>query len=91
LRTLGATRRQLLQILFAEYACLGLMAAAVAAVLASVAGWSLVRFAFAGRFVLPVLPLGALAAGVVGMTVAVGLWGSSEVFRRTPLEVLRAE
>jgi putative ABC transport system permease protein len=91
LRTLGATRRQLLRILFAEYACLGLLSAATAILLASAAGWALVRFAFDGRFALPALPLAALGAGIVVLTVAVGLWGSSDVFRRTPLEVLRAE
>jgi putative ABC transport system permease protein len=91
LRTLGATRSQLRRILFAEYACLGVMAAASAVALASAAAWGLVRFAFDSSFALSVLPLAALAAVVVGLTVAVGLWGSSEVFRRTPLEVLRAE
>jgi putative ABC transport system permease protein len=91
LRTLGATRSQLLRILFAEYACLGVLAASVAVALASLAGWGLVRYAFESRFALPVLPLGALVAGIVGLTLAVGLWGSREVLRRTPLEVLRTE
>jgi putative ABC transport system permease protein len=91
LRTLGATRSQLLRILFAEYASLGLLAAATAIVLSTGAGWALVRFGFDGHFSLPAASLAALALGVVAMTVVVGLMGSTEVLRRPPLEVLRAE
>ncbi|HEX6106239.1 MAG TPA: FtsX-like permease family protein [Gemmatimonadales bacterium] len=91
LRTLGATRAQLLRIVLAEYLALGLMSAAVAAALAGVAAWALSRWVFEARFVLPAAPLAALTAGVVGLTVLVGLLNSREVIRRTPLEVLRAE
>ena len=91
LRTLGATRAQLLRIVLAEYLALGLMSAAVAAVLAGVAAWALSRWVFEARFALPTAPLAALTAGVVGLTVLVGLLNSREVIRRTPLEVLRAE
>jgi ABC-type antimicrobial peptide transport system permease subunit len=59
--------------------------------LAVLAGWALVRFAFEKSFALPVASLLLLAAGVVALTVAAGIMGSGEVFRRSPLEVLRAE
>ena len=91
LRTLGATRGQLFRIVIAEYVSLGLIASAVAVVLASVAGWALARFLFEGSFTLPVVPLSLLAAGVVTLTVVVGLANSREVLRLPPLEVLRAE
>ncbi|MGI9040193.1 MAG: ABC transporter permease [Gemmatimonadales bacterium] len=91
LRTLGATQGQLLRIVLAEYLALGLLAAGVAAALAAVAAWALARYVFEDTFSLPVLPLGALTAGVVALTVAVGLAHSREVLRRTPLEALRAE
>jgi putative ABC transport system permease protein len=91
LRTLGATRPQLLRILVAEYAVLGALAAGVAAGLASLAGWTLVDLVFEGSFTLPGPSLLALALAVVGLTVVIGLSGSTEVWRRTPLEVLRAE
>jgi putative ABC transport system permease protein len=91
LRTLGATRPQLLRILFAEYASLGLLAAAAAMLLSAAAAWGLVRFAFDSRFALPLASLLALAAGVVALTIVVGLLGSIEVLRRPPLEVLRSE
>ena len=91
LRTLGATRAQLLRIVLSEYLSLGVMAAVVALVLAAVAGWALARFVFEGGFTLPVLPLAGLGAAVVALTVAVGLANSRDVLRRPPLEVLRAE
>ena len=91
LRTLGATRAQLFRIVLSEYLSLGALSAIVALGLAIVAGWALARFVFDGRFSLPLLPFGALAAGVVALTVAVGLANSREVLRRPPLEVLRAE
>ena len=91
LRTLGATRPQLLRILLAEYAVLGALAAAAAIALSSLAGWVLVRFVFDGRFALPGPQLLGLVVTVVALTVAIGLSGSTEVWRRPPLEVLRTE
>jgi putative ABC transport system permease protein len=91
LRTLGATRAQLLRIVLSEYLSLGLLAAAVALPLAAIAGWALARFVFDARFALPLLPLAGLGAAVVALTVAVGLANSREVLRRPPLEVLRSE
>ncbi len=91
LRTLGARRPQLVRILLAEYAVLGALAALAALLLASAASWALVRFVFDGAFALPALELLALSLAVLLLTVAVGLAGSTEVWRRPPLEVLRAE
>ncbi|HEY7614239.1 MAG TPA: FtsX-like permease family protein [Gemmatimonadales bacterium] len=91
LRTLGATRAQIFRIVLAEYFALGAMAAMVAAVLSLAAAWALARWVFEGRFSPQPLSLGAMALGVVALTVAVGLLNSREVIRRTPLEVLRAE
>ena len=91
LRTLGATRSQIFRIVLAEYFALGAMAAAVAAVLSVAAAWALARWVFEGRFSPQPLSLGAMAVGVVALTVAVGLLNSREVIRRTPLEVLRGE
>ena len=91
LRTLGATRAQIRRVLFAEYAALGLLAAVLAIGLSALGGWALVRFTFDARFVLPALPLAGLGLGVVALTLLVGLWGSADVYRRTPVEVLRAD
>ena len=91
LRTLGATRAQVLVILCVEYAALGLGASIVAAGLAGGAGWALAKWFFDTRFVLPIASMLALAAGMVLLTTVVGLWNSLEVLNRPPLEVLRSE
>jgi putative ABC transport system permease protein len=91
LKTLGATRGQLLRIALVEYVALGLLASATALMLATGAAWGLVRFLFESRFSLPVGPLSATALAIVALTVLVGMWTSAEVVRKPPLEVLRAE
>jgi putative ABC transport system permease protein len=91
LRTLGAGRPQLLRILLAEYAVLGALAALAAILLSTAAGWALARAVFGTAFALPAPGLLALLLAVLGLTVATGLAGSAEVWRRPPLEVLRAE
>jgi putative ABC transport system permease protein len=89
LKTLGASRRQVIQVVLAEYVALGVLSALAALILAIGAGWALTRFLFEIPFR---LPLGQ-AAGLIGTTavlaVLIGVWGSLEVIRRTPLEVLR--
>jgi putative ABC transport system permease protein len=91
LKTLGATRGQLLRILLAEYLSLGGLAVTTALVLSSAAGWALVRFFFDARFTWPAGSLAALSLAVLALTVVVGLWNSREVLRKPPLAVLRAE
>jgi putative ABC transport system permease protein len=91
LRTLGASRGQVYRVVLAEYLSLGLLASAVALILASAAAWAIARFVFEGTFSLPPIPMVVLALLVVTLTVAVGLANSRDVVRRTPLEVLRQE
>ena len=89
LKTLGATRTQVARVLLAEYLALGLLAALTALGLAVGAGWALARFMFDVALAVPVAELAALAAGVVALTVVVGVGNSLDVLRRPPLEVLR--
>ncbi len=91
LKTLGARRRDVVRVMVTEYAALGLLAGAVAAGLAAAGGWALVRFVFEVPFAFPWPAFGTLALVLVILTVGTGLWSSAEVFRRTPLEVLRSE
>jgi len=91
LKTLGATRRQVVRVMVTEYAALGLLAAVVAAGLSAAGGWALTKWVFKVPFSIPWLGFGLLAAMLVFLTVVTGLWNSLDVFRRTPMEVLRAE
>jgi putative ABC transport system permease protein len=91
LRTLGASRGQVLRILSVEYAALGLAAALVAVLLAGVAGWALARWLFNSSFAWPLGSMAMLALALVCLTTVVGLWNSLDVLKRPPLEVLRGD
>jgi putative ABC transport system permease protein len=91
LRTLGASRSQVLRILSVEYAALGVASALVAVLLAGAAGWALARWVFRSSFAWPVMPMAVLALSLVALTTVVGLWNSLDVLKRPPLEVLRAD
>ncbi len=91
LRTLGATRRQVAAIMLSEYVALGTLAGLVGIGLATGAGWALARWVFEMDFAVPVAPLLWLWVGVAALAAAVGLGASREVFRSTPLEMLREE
>jgi putative ABC transport system permease protein len=91
LKTLGATRAQVLRILISEYVALGVLAALASVVLATMAGWALARWVFDASFHLPALALGGLTLLLVALTLLVGLWNSAEILKRAPLAVLREE
>ncbi len=91
LKTLGGTRNQILRVLLTEYISIGTLAALVAIGLSTIAAWSIMHFVFETGFTLPALELAGLTVALVGITVVVGLWNSTEIFRATPLAVLRAE
>jgi putative ABC transport system permease protein len=91
LKTLGATRSQLLRILLAEYLSLGALSVLTALVLSSIAGWALLRFFFEAKFTWAGGGLALLSLGVLALTVGIGLWSSREVWRKPPLAVLRTE
>lgn len=89
LKTLGARRRQVLTVLFAEYLALGSIAAASGLVLAAAASALLVPELFQIPFSLRLGPIIAIWLLVVVITVATGLLGSRDLLRRPPLPVLR--
>lgn len=91
LKTLGATRSQVVRVMVTEYAALGLLASIVATALSTVGGWALMKWVFEVPFTVPWQAFGILALTMIGLTIVTGLWNSLDVFRRPPLEVLRAE
>lgn len=91
LRTLGASRAQVRRILFAEYATLGLLAAATGIALATAAGWALAHYVFRSGFVPPWRDALAALVAVPALTVAVGLLTSRGIADEPPLEILRQE
>ncbi|UFH57364.1 ABC transporter permease [Spirosoma sp. KNUC1025] len=91
LRTLGASRAQILRITALEYGLLGLLAS-LSGILLSVFGtWALAQFVFEVPYRPNVLPLVVVASVVTTLTIVIGLFNSREVLVRPPLDVLRAE
>jgi putative ABC transport system permease protein len=91
LRTLGAQRVQLRQIMLAEYTVLGLLAALTGGVLAVAANALLARFLFKVSPVPPLPLLAGAVAAVVALTVVTGWLANRGVSGQPPLEILRQE
>jgi putative ABC transport system permease protein len=84
LKTLGASRAQILRIMTAEYAALGLLASVTGMVLSFAGAWALVHFVFDAPFRPAFGPAVAIAAITASLTIAIGLLSSRDVFARTP-------
>ena len=91
LRTLGASRKQILQIQFVEYCLLGIMASVTGILLAIVAAWGIARFVFEVSFSFPAWQVGlALLLNCI-LTIGVGVMGSLGITKHSPLALLREE
>ncbi|NUO81045.1 FtsX-like permease family protein [candidate division KSB1 bacterium] len=91
LRTLGASRKQVLKIMTLEYLFLGGLAALTGLLLAFAASWALAHFVFETSFVPEILPTLVIIAGVVALTILLGMVNSRGLVDRSPLEILRVE
>ncbi|QMW07188.1 ABC transporter permease [Spirosoma foliorum] len=91
LRTLGASREQILSITVVEYGLLGLLSALSGILLSIVGTWALARFVFEVPYRPDAVPLLIVTAVVTILTVLIGVFNSRDVLTRPPLDVLRAE
>jgi putative ABC transport system permease protein len=91
LKTLGASRRQVIRIAAVEYLALGIMAAATGLILSVLSGWLLAVFVFDTPLALGGWTLPLLTLSVVGVVLLIGVLSSRGVYRKPPLEVLREE
>ncbi len=91
LRTLGASQRQVIQIMLIEYLFLGLFAAATGLILSMAGSWALAHFVFDTSFVPTVLPIIIALLIVILLTILTGMFNSRGIHRKPPLEVLRQE
>jgi putative ABC transport system permease protein len=89
LKTLGATRRQVVRIMLAEYAVLGALGAATGLVLSTLGAWSLMHWIFKSPFTPALLPASIVAGGMVALAVVIGLATGRDVFAQTPMAALR--
>ncbi|MBS0632421.1 MAG: ABC transporter permease [Verrucomicrobia bacterium] len=91
LRTLGATRRQLQQMLLVEYTVLGVLAAVTGGLLALLANALLAAFVFKTTVVFAPLTLLIAGCAAAAVTVLTGLLTNRGVADHPPLQVLRQE
>jgi len=91
LRTLGASRKQLLAITTLEYFFLGALASATGILLSLAASWALAKYSFDAHFRPHLLPALILFLLISLITVTIGLLNSREVLSRPPWEVLGKE
>lgn len=91
LRTLGASRRQILIITALEYFFLGAFAAATGILLSLVSSWALARYSFKTEFSPNWWPVIILFVSISLLTILIGIFNSRSVVNRPPLEVLRRE
>src|SRR5699024_5421444 len=91
LRTMGATKKQIIKILSIEYLFLGLLSAFTGLILSVSATWLLGYLYFDIAFVPSgwVVIIGTLI--VTALTILIGIANSRSIYHKTPLEVLRAE
>ncbi len=89
LRTLGASRKQILVITGLEYFFLGALAALSGILLAFIGGWALAVYSFKAPFIINWIAAIGLFAAVTGLTMLIGLFNSRGIVSKPPLEILR--
>lgn len=91
LRTMGASRKQILTITGLEYLFLGFIATAAGIILAVLASWALAVFALKGNYAPEILPLFIFLLVIPLLVMFTGLYSSRSVLNHPPLEILRKE
>lgn len=88
LRTLGASRKQLLRIALIEYVLLGSLAALTGIGIALIASMALAQFSFDALLSPEWIPVMIVYLVIVGLTVLIGMLNSRSVVNEPPLSVL---
>jgi len=91
LRTMGATRSQILSINSLEYFFLGSLASLSGILLAMLGSWGLAYYSFDSTFIPNLLPIALVYLTITGLTIIIGLINSRGIISKPPLEVLRNE
>ena len=91
LRTLGASRSQVLKIIITEHLCLGLCGGVSGIALGSAGKLGPELLFFATLAMPPLLWLLLILLALASVTLLAGIWGSLRIFNRSPLEALRQE
>ncbi len=89
LKTLGATRAQIMRILVIEYALLGVLGSLTGLVLALGGGWALVHFIFSVKYSPAYGPALAITVVMMAIAIAIGVIAGRGVFKETAMTALR--
>jgi putative ABC transport system permease protein len=89
LKTLGATRAQIMRILVIEYALLGVLGSLTGLVLALGGGWALVHYVFEVKYSPAYGPAIAITVVMMAIAVAIGVIAGRGVFKETAMTALR--
>jgi putative ABC transport system permease protein len=91
LRTMGASRKQILTITAIEYFFLGALSAATGIVIAFAGSWLLAKYSFDIPFNADLLPALLLFLAIAVLTIVIGLFNSRGILNKPPLEILRTD
>ncbi len=90
LRTLGASRKQIMAITAIEYLFLGALSAGAGIILALTGSWLLAVYSFDSSFTPPFLPVMLLFVSICFLVVLTGVLSSRKVLNTPPLAVLNS-
>jgi putative ABC transport system permease protein len=91
LRTIGASRKQIVRINFMEYFFLGSISSLTGIIIAILSAWALAYFSFETVFLPNLWAVLITYVAITGLTVFIGLINSRSVVNKPPLEILRKE
>ena len=91
LRTLGAVRKQIVQLTLIEYTYLGVIAGIAGSLLSILSAWALAKFFFKIDFSPDLFDVVTISAGVALITIAIGWLNTRSVYGDTPIDILRKE
>jgi len=91
LRTMGASRRQILSITTIEYFFLASLSAFTGILIALVASWLLAKYNFQVPFTVNPIPPLLLFLTIAILTIVIGLLNSRGTLNKPPLEILRRD
>ncbi|HSU97040.1 MAG TPA: FtsX-like permease family protein, partial [Gemmatimonadaceae bacterium] len=89
LKTLGATRAQIMRILLTEYALLGILGSLTGLVLALAGSWALVHFVFDVKYTPQFGPAIAITVVMMVIAISIGVIAGRDVFKETAMTALR--
>jgi putative ABC transport system permease protein len=89
LKTLGATRAQIMRILVTEYALLGILGSLTGLLLALGGGWALVHFVFQVKYAPAYGPAIAITLVMMAIAIGIGVIAGRDVFKETAMTALR--